>query len=241
MNCSGHSCHCGSTWHSGEKKRKQCIQGCVPCRLCVDVFTCAWEFCILWCSVSGVKEADLGIGLGEPHSLQDPMGWVGGLESPLLDTVGVLSATTTRGGETYEVVKNPQLSIQPNSDLCESDTTVCVQLTRPQQCWRTTSQAIVSLCAFLTFPFLSVLPDIPGRDGSVTRWSSIRRPWLEEMMLKNASASAPVTKVSAVVYVVSGGQENAPLNLRTHVCLTLACIIYSVPVSHWGGGCTAGL
>lgn len=106
MNCSGHSCHCGSIW-------QQRIQGCVPCRSCVRVFTCAWEFCILWCSVSGVKEADLGIGLGEPHSPQDPMGWVGGLESPLLDTAGVLSATTTRGGEALKGLKTRRSVFSP--------------------------------------------------------------------------------------------------------------------------------
>lgn len=60
-------------------------------------------------------------------------------------------------------------------------------------------------------------------------------------MLNNASESAPVAKVSEVVCVVSERWENALLNLRTRVCLTLACIIYSVPVSHWGGGCAVGL
>lgn len=33
-----------------------------------EQFTCAGEFCFLWYSVSGVNEADLGMGLGEPQS-----------------------------------------------------------------------------------------------------------------------------------------------------------------------------
>lgn len=65
-----------------------------------------------------MKEADLGIGLGEPHSLQDPGGRVGGLDSSLLDTVGVLSITTTCGGEALKW-SNTRKSDHDELELCE--------------------------------------------------------------------------------------------------------------------------
>lgn len=122
---------------SGSKKLG--TPGCVVCRWCARVFTCVWEFCILWCSVSGVKEADLGIGLGEPHSPQDPRGRVGGLDSCLLVTVGVHSATTTCGGETLEWFNTRR------SGLCNLELCACwfSKQLRPHQCWRTTSCTIV--------------------------------------------------------------------------------------------------
>ena len=54
----------------------------------------------------------------------------------------------------------------------------------------------MSLTGISTFvlSFGSEFPLIPGRRGRATRWSSSRRPWLEVMILKNASASAPVAK-----------------------------------------------
>lgn len=60
----------------------------------------------------------------------------------------------------------------------------------PLQQWLTA----VLLTGFpdFVFSFRSEFPLNPGRIGSVTRWSSSRRDWLEAMILKNASASAPV-------------------------------------------------
>lgn len=110
-----------SIWHSEFRKQKTMHTElcCMPTMYtCV---TCAWEFCILWCSVSGVKEADLGIGLGEPHSLQDPRGRVGGLDLSLLDTVGVLPTTTTCGGEALKWF-NTHGSDHWNLELCAWNT-----------------------------------------------------------------------------------------------------------------------
>lgn len=70
------------------------------------------------------------------------------------------------------------------------------------------------------FPFalLSGLPLIPGKAGSATRWSSSRRAWAEEILLKNASASASVVE-SQMLFVQ--GLCDRKFNLK--LCMADLC------------------
>lgn len=61
------------------------------------------------------------------------------------------------------------------------------------------------------FAFLSGLALIPGKAGSATRWSSSRRAWAEEILLKNASASASVVE-SHMLFLQ--GLSNRMFNLK---------------------------
>lgn len=81
------------------------VRGIKHCGNRNEQFTCAGEFCFLWYSVSGVNEADFGMGLGEPQSPSVLWGWVVGLEQSLLEFVGVLSATLMRGAEALKLLK----------------------------------------------------------------------------------------------------------------------------------------
>lgn len=68
------------------------------------------------------------------------------------------------------------------------------------------------------FTFLSGLPLIPGKAGSATRWSSSRRAWAEEILLKNASASASVVESQTLF---QQGLSNRKFNLK--LCIADLC------------------
>lgn len=182
------------------------------CYIWGEQFTCAGEFCFFWYSVSGVNEADLGMALGE--SEQSFLDVASALSATAVCDGEALQKHKKQTNGNWAVFHDNSCSLLEIRMWLHTDRHIsCISFTVWQRnnkevhlatfdnflVHTTNSFNVVKLTGipvfvFLPFCFLSAFPLIPGRVGSATRWSSNRRAWLEEIILKNASASAPVTE-----------------------------------------------